>query len=76
MKILNILHLSVDKSVIQLYNDIQRNIIHLCNREKTMKLSDNDFEIMNIIWDEGEVTALEISHRLAEKMSGKNYRLY
>lgn len=41
-----------------------------------MKLSDNDFEIMNIIWDEGEVTALEISHRLAEKMAGKNYRLY
>ena len=67
MKILKILHLSVDKSVIQLYNDIQRNILHLCNREKTMKLSDNDFEIMNIIWDEGVVTALEISHRLAEK---------
>lgn len=76
MKILNILHLSIDKSVIQLYNDIQRNILHLCNREKTMKLSDNDFEIMNIIWDEGDVTALEISHRLAEKKGWKKPTVY
>lgn len=41
-----------------------------------MKLSDNDFEIMNIIWDEGEVTALEISHRLAEKKGWKKPTVY
>ena len=41
-----------------------------------MKLSDNDFEIMNIIWDEGEVTALEISHRLAEKKGWEDIFLY
>lgn len=43
---------------------------------KAMKLSDNDFEIMNIIWDEGEVTALEISHRLAEKKGWKKPTVY
>lgn len=41
-----------------------------------MKLSDNDFEIMNIIWDKGEVTALEIAGRLAEKKGWKKPTVY
>lgn len=41
-----------------------------------MKLSDNDYEIMNILWDEGEVTALEIASRLAEKKSWKKPTVY
>lgn len=75
-KILNILHLSIDKSNIQLYNDIQETFYTCITGRKAMKLSDNDFEIMNIIWDEGEVTALEISHRLAEKKGWKKPTVY
>lgn len=41
-----------------------------------MKLSDNDYEIMNILWDEGEVTALEIASRLAEKKGWKKPTVY
>lgn len=41
-----------------------------------MKLSDNDYEIMNIVWDEGEVTALEIASRLAEKKGWKKPTVY
>lgn len=41
-----------------------------------MKLSDNDFEIMNIIWDEGEATAIEIASRLAEKKGWKKPTVY
>lgn len=41
-----------------------------------MKLSDNDFEIMNIIWDKGEVTALEIASRLSEKKGWKKPTVY
>lgn len=41
-----------------------------------MKLSSNDYEIMNIIWDEGEVTALEISSRLGRKKGWKKPTVY
>ncbi len=41
-----------------------------------MKLSDNDFEIMNIIWDNEEITAIEIANRLAEKKGWKKPTVY
>lgn len=41
-----------------------------------MKFSDNDFEIMNIIWDNGEITALEIANRLSDKKGWKKPTVY
>lgn len=68
--------LPIDKSVLQLYND-DRGIFYTCIMEVTaMKLSDSDYEIMNIIWDEGEVTALEIAVRLAKKKGWKKPTVY
>ena len=72
----DILQLSIDKSIIQVYNNSQDNILHLYNGVKAMKLSDNDYEIMNIVWDKGEVTALEIASRLAEKKGWKKPTVY
>ena len=56
---------------------IIKDIFYTCIlEEETMKLSDNDFEIMNIIWDEGEVPALEIAVCLAEKKGWKKPTVY
>lgn len=77
-----------EKNILQFYTCLLTNLLYSCIMifkdifytcvigRKAMKLSDNDFEIMNIIWDEGEVTALEISHRLAEKKGWKKPTVY
>ncbi len=41
-----------------------------------MKLSDNDFEIMNIIWENGKVTAIDIANKLADKKGWKKPTVY